>query len=74
MCASTEYDDLLVCMEGRHISCASVNPISAKGRRRLGLNESACKKSCIAFISNATTSDEARNNNVGLDADMGPKC
>jgi len=36
-----------------------VNPISAIGRR-LGLNESACKKSCIAVISNATTSDEAR--------------
>jgi len=74
MCASTEYDDLLVCMEGRHNSCVSVNPISAKGRRRLGLNEFACKKSCVALISNATTSDEARNTNVGLDADMGPKC
>jgi len=61
-------------MEGRHISCVSVNPILIKGRRRLGLKELACKKACFAVISNATTSDEARNNNVGLDADMGPKC
>jgi hypothetical protein len=74
MCASTEYDDLLVCMEGRHISCASANPISVKGRRRLGLNELACRKSCIALISNATASVEARNNNVGMVTDVGPKC
>jgi len=32
------------------------------------------KKSCIALISNETTSNESRYNNVGLDADMGPKC
>jgi hypothetical protein len=49
-------------------------PYIGQGRRRLGLNEFACKKSCVALISNATTSDEARNNNVGLDADMGLKC
>ena len=29
-CASNEYDDLLVCMEGRHILWASVNLISVK--------------------------------------------
>jgi len=74
MCGSTEYDDLLVCKEGRHISCTSVNLISAKGRRRLGLNELACKMSCLAPISNATTSDETMYNNVGLDVDIRPKC
>ena len=73
MCMTIEYIDFLVYMEGRHILCAFVNLIPAEGRQMLGLNNYVSKESCTAHISNATTGDEYRNNNGGMDEDMRPQ-